>query len=239
MSVKVFVVEDELVHLEALKITIEELGLQLVGECGDADSAYVAIREAMPDVLLVDIALPGLLNGIMLAEKVNRELKIPHIFTTSFDSDEVISQAVKTNPVGYLRKPVDAVNLKAAVQIAVNNTGSNNTLPNDKQDLETVFVKAGDKLIRVNVDEIVMIKADGENYISLVTERKEILSRTTLKEFCKRLPGNFIQVHRSYYININHLDSFNERDQTAYLKGKAAPVARNYRKTFLNSIEKI
>ena len=239
MSVKVFVVEDELVHLEALKITIEELGLQLVGECGDADTAFAAIRDARPDVLLVDIALPGLLNGIMLAEKVNRELKIPHIFTTSFDSDEVISQAVKTNPVGYLRKPVDAVNLKAAVQIAVNSTGSNNILANDKQDLQTVFVKAGDKLIRVNVDEIVMIKADGENYISLVTERKEILSRTTLKEFCKRLPHNFIQIHRSYYINIKHLDSFNERDQTAYLKGKAAPVARNFRKTFLNSIEKI
>ena len=239
MSVKVFVVEDELVHLEALKITIEELGLQLVGECGDADTAFAAIRDARPDVLLVDIALPGLLNGIMLAEKVNRELKIPHIFTTSFDSDEVISQAVKTNPVGYLRKPVDAVNLKAAVQIAVNSTGSNNIFANDKQDLQTVFVKAGDKLIRVNVDEIVMIKADGENYISLVTERKEILSRTTLKEFCKRLPHNFIQIHRSYYINIKHLDSFNERDQTAYLKGKAAPVARNFRKTFLNSIEKI
>ena len=138
-----------------------------------------------------------------------------------------------------MRKPVDAVNLKAAVQIAVNRTGSNNTLSSDKQDLETVFVKAGDKLIRVNIDDILMIKSDGENYISLVTERKEILSRTTLKEFCKRLPQNFIQVHRSYYINIKHLDSFNERDQTAFLKGKAAPVARSFRKTFLNTIEKI
>jgi len=235
---RVFVVEDELIHLEAIKIAIEEAGLELVGECGNADLAFDLISKTMPNVLLVDIALPGLLNGITLSEKVYNELNIPHIFTTSFTSDDVINQAVKTNPAGYLRKPVDPVNLKAAVLLAVQKQN------NDKEEetntsTNSVFTRIGDKLVRVNIDEILMVKADGENCISLVLEKKEISCRTTIKEFCKQLPANFIQVHRGYVINIDHLDSFNEREQTAHLKNHIAPVARNFRKDFLNSIRKV
>ncbi|HUM89143.1 MAG TPA: response regulator transcription factor [Prolixibacteraceae bacterium] len=235
---RVFIVEDELIHLEAIKIAIEEAGLELAGECGNADLAFDLIGKTMPDVLLVDIALPGLLNGITLAEKVHNELNIPHIFTTSFTSDEVICQAVKTNPAGYLRKPVDPVNLKATVLLAVQKQHEDK---DEKADISTnsVFTRIGDKLVRVNIDEILMVKADGENCISLVLEKKEISCRTTLKEFCKQLPPNFIQVHRGYVINIDHLDSFNEREQTAYLKNHNAPVARNFRKDFLNSIRKV
>jgi DNA-binding LytR/AlgR family response regulator len=235
---RVFVVEDELIHLEAIKIAIEEAGLELVGECGNADLAFDLIRKTMPDVLLADIALPGLLNGITLCQKVKTELNIPHIFTTSFTSDEVISQAVKTNPSGYLRKPVDPVNLKASVQLAVLKQN------NDKEEkagtsTNSIFTRIGDKLVRVKIDDILMVKADGENCISLVLEKKEISCRTTLKEFCKQLPPNFIQVHRGYVINIDHLDSFNEREQTAHLKNHTTPVARNFRKDFLNSIRKV
>lgn len=235
---KVFVVEDELIHLEAIKIAIEEAGLELVGECGNADMAFDMIRKTMPDVLLADIALPGLLNGITLCQKVKTDLGVPHIFTTSFTNDEVIEQAVKTNPASYLRKPVDPVNLKAAVMLAFQNRNNDKE---EKTDISTnsIYTRIGDKLVRVNIDEILMVKADGENCISMVLEKKEISCRTTLKEFCKQLPSNFRQVHRGFVINIDHLDSFNEREQTALLKGHSAPVARNFRKDFLNSIRKV
>jgi DNA-binding LytR/AlgR family response regulator len=234
----VFLVEDELIHAEAIKIAIEQAGLNLVGECNNADEAYEKIKSAMPDVLLVDIALPGINNGITLSGKVHRELGIPHIFTTSFTSDDIIKQAVETNPAAYLKKPVDAVNLCAAVQIALT---KKQTVAEKIPDAltNTIFAKIGDKLVRVNVDDILIVKADGENCISIVLEKKEIVCRTTLKEFCSQLPCRFIQVHRSYYINIDHLDSFNERDQTAVLKGKNVPVARNFKKDFLNSIRKV
>jgi DNA-binding LytR/AlgR family response regulator len=235
---KVFVVEDELIHLEAIKIAIEEAGLELVGECNNADLAFDLIKKAMPDVLLVDIALPGLLNGITLAAKVHEELAIPHIFTTSFTQDEVIKQAVATQPSGYLRKPVDQVNLHAAIQIAVCCQPQNN-YNTEGNSSKAVFAKIGDKLVRINIDDILIVKADGENCISLVLDKKEVSCRTTLKEFCKQLPSNFIQVHRGYVINIDHLDCFNEREQTAILKGHSAAVARNFKKDFLNSIRKI
>lgn len=238
--VRVFIVEDELIHLEAIKIAIEEAGLEQVGECNNADLAFDLIQKASPDVLLVDIALPGLNNGITLAQKVHDELGIPHIFTTSFTQSQIIEQAVDTNPVAYLRKPVDAANLCAAVKIAMKKERSNekNVSCNDVT-AKTLFTKIGDKLVRINLDEVIIVKADGENCISLVFENREIACRTTLKAFCSQLPSNFIQVHRSYYINTNHLDAFNEREQSAILKGCTAPVARNFRKGFFAVIQKI
>lgn len=236
---KVFVVEDELIHAEAIKIAIEEANLELVGECNNADLAFDLIKQANPDVLLVDIALPGLLNGITLAAKVKKELCIPHIFTTSFTQDDIIKQAVETTPAAYLRKPVDAVNLLAAVQIAIKNKTHIKADEGNCHPSNTVFVKIGDKLSRININEIIMVKADGDNCILLILESRKISCRNTLKEFCKQLPASFIQVHRSYIINIDHLDTFKEREQTAILKGHSAPVARSFRKNLLNSIRKV
>ena len=238
MKTRVFIVEDELIHLEALKITLEEAGMELVGECSDADSAFEKIKKQNPDVLLVDIALPGLNNGITLAQKVHTELQIPHIFTTSFTHDDIIAQAVATQPAAYLRKPVDLAQLKAAIQIALNKNIFQQKQVNQSAKNQAVFVKVGEKLIKVDLNDVLIIKADGENCISLVTEKKKIICRTTLKEFCAQLPEDFIQIHRSYFINLAHLDSFNEREQSVKLKNQTAPVARNFKKNFLSSIRK-
>lgn len=239
MNTRIFVVEDEMLHLEAIKITLEEADMELAGECGDADKAFALIEKTRPQVVLVDIALPGINNGITLAERINRELSIPHIFTTSFTDDKVIEQAVATNPAGYLRKPVDTVSLKAAIAIALKKKDTSVKEKSVGENKNPVFVKVGDKLVRVDLEDVLMVKADGENCISLVTEKKEFISRTTLKEFCSELPPEFIQTHRSCFINLKQLDSFNEREQFAILKGKIAPVARSFRKDFLNSLRKI
>jgi len=236
MTTRVFIVEDELIHAEALQITLEEAELELAGECNNAEAAFEKIAREKPDVLLVDIALPGLNNGITLAGRVHRELNIPHIFTTSYTDDTVIQQAVSTHPAGYLRKPVDAVNLKAAVQIAIGNNKTD--IPVSPRD-QYLFTRIGDKLVKVNTIELLMVRADGDNYIALVYEKKEISCRLTLREISRQLPPSFIQVHRGYIINLDHLDSFSEREQTAHLKGHTAPVARNFRKDFLNAIQKI
>lgn len=238
MSTRVFIVEDELIHVEALKIAMEEAGLELAGECGDADAAFDLIARSHPDVILVDIALPGINNGITLAARVHEVLKIPHIFTTSFSQDDIIKQAVATHPAGYLRKPVDAVNLKAAVEIALQ--GNDNPAAPTPGPLENapVFTRVGDKLVRIHTPDLLMVRADGENYISLIFEKKELSCRTTLKEFCSQLPSSFVQVHRGYVINLTHLDIFNEREQTLSLKGHMAPVGRNYRKLFMEAIRR-
>lgn len=240
MKTRVFIVEDEYIHAEAIKIDLFEAGFDLAGECSDADSAFEKIKASVPDVVLIDIALPGKNNGITLAEKINHQLRIPHIFTTSFSDEEVVTEAIATKPSGYLHKPVDGITLAAAIRLAADNGNkSDRSENNNTVDSDMVFAKVGDRLVRINIGELLAVRADGENCIALVTAKKEILCRTTLKEFRRQLPSSFIQVHRSYYINLENLDSFNEREQTVYLKGYQAPVARGFRKAFLNSIHKV
>jgi DNA-binding LytR/AlgR family response regulator len=238
MNIRIFIVEDELIHAEALKIAIEEAGFELAGECNNADQAFDLIFKAQPDIALVDIALPGINNGITLAARIREKLAIPFIFVTSFTDDEIVDQAIATHPAGYLHKPVDPVNLTAAVKIALN-ADAKDGRHTVKEQRDSVFAKIGNKLVRVNLEDILLIKADGENCISLVTEKSEISCRTTMKEFCSQLSPDFVQVHRSYYINMKHLDSFNEREQTAFIKGRTAPVARGFRKEFLNLLRRV
>jgi len=238
MNIRIFIVEDELIHAEALKIVIEEAGYDLAGECSNADEAFELIKTANPDVVLVDIALPGVLNGMTLSEKIHKELEIPHIFTTSFTREDIIDQAIGTNPVAYLKKPVESSNLVAAIKIALQTkTGNQETEKTSKS--EYFFTRIGNKLVRIHFDDILIVKADGENFVSLVSDKKETACRITLKEISGMLPESFIQVHRSYFINMEYLDAFNESEQTAILKGHHAPVARSFKKDFMKMIQKL
>jgi DNA-binding LytR/AlgR family response regulator len=238
MSVRIFMVEDELIHAEAMKISIEEAGFELVGECKNADDAFDMIKSAHPDVVLMDIALPGVLNGMTLSDKIHRELGIPHIFTTSFTREDIMDQAVATNPAAYLNKPVETASLLSAVKIAMQNKPFNGE-PKDEAKLHYFFTRIGNKLVRIHFEDILIVKADGENFVSLISEKKETACRVTLKEVASYLPESFIQIHRSYFINMDYLDAFNELDQTAILKGHHAPVARSYKKDFMNLIQKL
>jgi DNA-binding LytR/AlgR family response regulator len=238
MNTRIFIVEDELIHAEAMKIVLEKLEYEIAGECDNADNAFDLIKKTMPDALLVDISLPGVMNGMTLANKVHKELGIPHIFTTSMSHEDIIDEAIDTKPAAFLRKPVDAVNLSAAIKIALQPVTKASAV--EKQvTSEVLYTKIGNKLVRIDLKDILIIKANGENYISLISERKEVNCRCTLKELSPSLPKGFIQVHRSYLINLNHLDSFNEQEQTVCLKGHEAPIARGYRKDFLNCLKRI
>jgi len=238
MSVRIFMVEDELIHAEALKIVIEDVGYELVGECNNADDAFDLIKASNPDIVLVDIALPGVLNGMTLSDKVHKELGIPHIFTTSFTSENIIDQAVATDPVAYLKKPVEESNLRAAIKIALQHKPVSPE-PEKESKSAYFFTRIGNKLVRIHFDDILIVKADGENFISLISEKKELACRVTLKDIAAMLPENFVQVHRSFFINMDFLDAFHETEQTAILKGHHAPVARSFKKVFMNLIQKL
>ena len=117
-EVRVFVVEDEFLHAEHTKMSVEEAGFEVAGECANADEALVEIIKAKPDVVLMDISLPGKQNGITVAQALNEKTNIPVIFTSSLSDEDTLKEAAETAPVSYLVKPVQAANLKAAITLA-------------------------------------------------------------------------------------------------------------------------
>jgi len=239
---RIFIVEDEELHLETVIMNIKKAGYQLAGYCMNADEAFAKIEKTKPDVVLVDIALPGVLNGITLAGKINRELKIPHIYTTLFTDNEIIKQAVATHPSGYITKPVGSADLQAAIEIAVScelKTEVNSETPENKKKPHLILTKIGDRLVKIPVDEIKYIKADGDNYTSIFIDHRALNCRTTIKQMLQQLPDNFIQIHRSAVINIHFLDEINEQSQIAIINGNELGIGRKYKKNLLAAFGRI
>ena len=120
---KIFIIEDELIHLEAAKIAVWECGFQTVGSSDSQQEAIRQIVQYKPDVVLVDINLNGKKLGIELAKQIISEFHIPVIFTTCFNDYQTIKKAIETDPVSYIVKPLDTSNLKAAVMLALKKKG--------------------------------------------------------------------------------------------------------------------
>lgn len=240
---RIFIVEDEDIHIETATMAIEMAGYRLSGYCSNADKAVDEIKKASPDIVLVDIALPGKNNGIDIAKTLKNDLNIPHIFITSFKDESTIKEAVETNPVTYLTKPVEAPMLMAAVELSQkrSNKEAEAKIPEQSTPSKTFFVKVGDKQIKIESQEIKWIESAGQNYLDIVlTPSKKIAIRSTIKEILSKIDNkSFVQIHRAFAINIKHLEYINESTNSAVINGKEIPIGRTYRKEFEKCIRKI
>jgi two-component system, response regulator PdtaR len=115
----VLVVEDEAIIRKDLLKTLESLHYDPLCAVSTGDEAVTKAREYVPDVVLMDINIPGTMNGIDAAGKIRDELAIPVIFVTSFSDDAVIEKVKQVNPYGYIIKPFTERDLKVAIEIAL------------------------------------------------------------------------------------------------------------------------
>ena len=140
------IVEDDEITALNLKISLEKQGYEVIGTCDNAEDAKIEIEEKKPNIVIVDISLRESNDGIELAQNIRDDYNIPFIFLTSYSDDDIISQAKKTEPYGYIVKPFDPSSLHATIQMAlfkyeVENERKNNidTLKTDKLNLEKLL----------------------------------------------------------------------------------------------------
>ncbi len=240
-QIRVFIIEDEVLHLKDICILAEEAGYLIAGHCDNADLAFDQVKEIRPDVVLVDIALPGVNNGITLARKIQQELHIPHIFTTSMREDEVIQQAVNTHPAGYLQKPVDYGELRATISLALKkiNGHASPCIQSKELDQESLYTRVGNRLIRVPLKEIRFARAGTNKYISVFLDGRELSCRLSLKDLLQQNPKSFIQIHRSVIINLDFLSEIDEFNLTVQVEEEELPIGRKYRKELFNRLRTV
>lgn len=237
---RIFIVEDELVICEKMIILLESLEHKVVGTCDNADNALGLIERAEPNLVLIDIALPGKNNGISLASQIHEKLQLPHIFITSFLDKETIAEALGSDPVTYLTKPVKKADLEAAIQLALT---KKDVKPQKDNSCEhrSLFVKVGDKLKKINTSEILWIEASETNYCDLVFHNYRQLSvRNTIQGILEQLSTlKFTQVHRKYIVNLDAITAINTKEFTIYIKEKKIPVSRRMKGAFLERINRL
>jgi two-component system, LytTR family, response regulator len=205
---KVAVIDDEAAGRTLIKQYLTEYpNLIVVGEANNGVDAIKIINEFKPDLIFLDIQMPGL-TGFEILEHLE---EIPQIiFSTAYDKYAL--QAFEVHAVDYLLKPYTRERFKHAVQRIRNEEQPNPVQPlaeslliNSTHYPESILVQIGQKLINIAVTDIIWIEADGD-YARLITLNGKYLSNYGISILEAKLnPNSFIRVHRSSLINLKYI----------------------------------
>ncbi len=216
----VYIVDDEELARQRLKRLLETFdGYQLLGEAENGLEAITSIPNLKPDIVLLDIRMPGE-DGLAVAEKLS-QLDYPPaiIFCTAYD-DYAVS-AFKYNAIGYLLKPVRVEELQRTLQNAHKLTQlqikqAKRQLDDTRSDKTKAFVAntwQGQELIEM--DSIYYFKSD-QKYLTIVHQNGETLSDQTLKDLEIAYPEILLRAHRNTLVNKQHLGSLIKNKQGHY-----------------------
>jgi CheY-like chemotaxis protein/DNA-binding PadR family transcriptional regulator len=116
---KILVVDDEAIIILQLERRLSAMGYTVAGMAASGKDAVDMARRIQPDLVLMDIVMPGKMNGIEAAKIITGELDIPVVFVTSFADDTIIEKAKSVRPYGYIVKPFNVLEIKAAIEVAL------------------------------------------------------------------------------------------------------------------------
>lgn len=232
--IKILIVEDELIIAEDMASMLEKMGYEVTGNAMDADEAIDLLNISKPDLILLDINLGGKKDGITLAGEINEKYQVPFIFTTSYTDGATIERAKKVSPINYLVKPYKPEQLYTAIEIAMFNIAKQHektavvSAENEEGLIikDALFIKEKYRYTKINISDILWIKAEG-NYLELHLAQKKELIRATLGSFLERLNRkNFFRTHKSYAANLDHLTKFEPASIT--ILNTEIPISKNY-----------
>lgn len=117
LRTRVVVAEDESIIRMDIVESLRDLGLDVVGEAGDGETALALIRGLVPDVALLDIQMPGL-DGLQVAQTIMDEGLCAVVMVTAFSQRALVQRATEAGALGYLVKPIHTVELLPAIAVA-------------------------------------------------------------------------------------------------------------------------
>lgn len=164
-KLRLLIIEDDLTSAKLMQVTLARLGYEVTGVAGNGIDAIRLSQETQPDLLMMDINLPGEIDGIQTIELIRLKQDIPVIYVTANTEDETISQAIKTNPIGYLVKPYSREHLKTMVEMGIHKHRLENEIRQSKELLTVTLENIGDGVLVVNSEGIVVLHNDAAGVI--------------------------------------------------------------------------
>ncbi len=243
-DLRAIVVDDEPLARERLRTFLaNEPGVTVIAECQNGDEAIIAVRRDHPDLLFLDVQMPGM-NGFEVLQKLNGSTPPAVIFTTAHDQYAV--QAFEVHAVDYLLKPFDRQRLRLSLERA--RTRAATAKPDDLQtklaamleDMkagarqpERIPVKSNGKVTFVRIPEIDWI-ASADNYVELHVGNHSHLIRETMNSIATRLPAEqFIRVSRTSIVNLARVKElqplFHGEYTITLTTGARVTLSRSYR----------
>jgi two-component system LytT family response regulator len=176
--------------------------IQIIGEARDGHTAIVMINTLRPDLVFLDIQMPGF-NGFEVLKQLIHYPAI--VFVTTYESYAI--DAFEKNALDYLLKPVDPERLAITIQRITQKQTDQDTLLQKITQLiagpsyiTTIPVKTGDSIRLIHISEVCYFEAK-DKYVVIHTTREKHLTEYTLQYLQRGLPANFLRIHRSYIVN--------------------------------------
>jgi two-component system, LytTR family, response regulator len=210
-SIRTLLIDDEVLARLALRQALApHPEVEIVGECGNADEALQAIRLLHPDLLILDIQMPGS-DGFALLRKLSSELPMI-VFATAFDVHAM--RAFDAHALDYLLKPLDQARVDRTMERvkaqwrggqAISNDAVRKLLVPPTAFLTRLSVRVGEYMRVLRVDEIDWIGAEG-NYVHIHVGKNDLLHRETLANLESLLdPAQFVRIHRGTLVNMDRI----------------------------------
>jgi two-component system LytT family response regulator len=250
--IKAFIVDDESLAREGIRLMLKkEADVEVVGEAADGPGAMRSIARLNPDVLFLDVKVPGL-DGFEILDRLNQPTAPLVIFTTAYERYAV--KAFEAHAIDYLLKPIRAQRLREAVQRARTELAKEvkpaatdapaaapvrppTALALKPPSLRRMVVKDRDRFLLLKVSEVDWIQS-AANYVQLNAHGRCYLVRMTMNEIEAQLEGmNFARIHRSTIINVDRLAEIRPSPhgdfQVVLENGTALRLSRVYRDQLL------
>ncbi len=215
-TIRAITVDDEPLARERLRgLLAEEAGIELVAEAADGDEAVAAIRTHKPDLVLLDIQMPGLDGFGVLAKLPMKPLPVV-IFVTAYD--QYALRAFEVHALDYVLKPIDGDRFRAAMRRARDQIEREKRGEVDERvrallselrapspHLDRLAIRSPGRVFFVKTEEIDFIEAAG-NYVRIKVGDHEHLLRETLNAMEQKLdPRRFVRIHRSTVVNVDRV----------------------------------
>jgi two-component system, LytTR family, response regulator LytT len=239
-TLKIGIVEDELIIANLIASTLKKIGYQTTKIASTYNEAIDMIEAEQPDVVLLDIQIKGSKDGIDVAHTINATYKIPFIFLTANSDIATLERAKATNPPAYLVKPFTKDDLYTAIEICFNNYSKSKNLETitlqstEQQDYlikDAIFIKDGNYFHKIKFADILYLESE-HVYVNVVTATKKLLVRSSLQQYLTNFDAKkFVQIHRSYAINIDHIETINS--ENIFINNISLPLGKTFRDKLL------
>jgi len=244
-AIKILIVEDNVIIADDMQSMLEEIGYEIVDNVIVYEQAEEVLKTKHVDLVLIDIILASDKTGIDLGKHIRTNYNIPFIFVTSNSDRATVENAKMVKPNGYLVKPFEQQDLYTSIEIALANYNYSEKpggKVNDQEEKvmsnsvlkDSIFVKKQHLYYRIQFEDIQFIKADNV-YLEVNTIDKKFLVRSPLKDYLGKLPSQkFYRAHKSYIVNVDHIDAINSKD--IMINNKLIPISKEFKEFIISAM---
>ena len=250
---RALVVDDEPLARRGIRVRLERAGgVEIVGEAANGSDAVTAIRGLAPDLVFLDVQMPGL-DGFGVVEEVGVDRMPLVVFVTAYDAHAL--KAFDVHALDYLLKPIDDERFDVALERARRRVHERVAITeraamgrqlagvlNEMRD-RRILIKDRGKVLIVNEADVDWVEAEGD-YVRVHTAGRGHLLRETMSAMAERLdPTRFARIHRSTIVNVSRIRELRphpNREYTVVLRdGTQLKLSRGYRDALAGRLDTV